>query len=223
MRVSIHITTHCRSTHLQHAASPQMGISQSLYLKVTFNICYSSSFSRRGMLISPISYAELWLPVTALQVLSCLVWGNTRRELDSHAFLFFEKLVVNVMYNVVQTGGISLKPSKYCNLWNVERRLEQDGFIIRRRKPVSAGEVLLGFIKGLLTFPLKATGSLIDVYWYFFFFFHWVTQRDEILCVLRGPSSSVDCLLSPHCQCPLWKIPKQERVNTGNSQSKERS
>lgn len=45
-----------------------MGISQLFYLKVTFNICYSSSFSWRGMLISLISHTELWLLVTALQV-----------------------------------------------------------------------------------------------------------------------------------------------------------
>lgn len=53
MRVSIHITTHCRSTHLQHVVGTQMGISQLLYLKVTFNICYSARSGWRGMLISP--------------------------------------------------------------------------------------------------------------------------------------------------------------------------
>lgn len=68
MRVSIHITTHCRSTHLQHVVAPQMGISQLLYLKVTFNICYSSRLGWRGMLISLVSRAELWLLVAALQV-----------------------------------------------------------------------------------------------------------------------------------------------------------
>lgn len=68
MRVSIHITTHCRSTHLQHVVAPQMGISQLLYLKVTFNICYSTRLGWRGMLISLVSRAELWLLVAALQV-----------------------------------------------------------------------------------------------------------------------------------------------------------
>lgn len=58
MRVSIHITTHGCSIHLQHVASPQMWISQFLNLKVTFNISFSSNFRWTGMLISLISHAE---------------------------------------------------------------------------------------------------------------------------------------------------------------------
>lgn len=143
MRVSIHITTHCCSTHLQHAASPQMGISQLLYLKVTFNICYSSSFSWRGMLISLISRAELWLLVAALQVLSWLVWGNTWWELDTHAFSFLK-----LDANATATANCGYKlATKYCSLWKVERRLEQDECFVSRMKTVAAGGVLGASIK----------------------------------------------------------------------------
>ena len=162
MRVSIHITTHCCSTHLQHAASPQMGISQLLYLKVTFNICYSPSFSWRGMLISLICHAEFDSLLLHCRFYHGL-WGNMVRAW--HPCLLFSQNWVQMQWPV-KTAGASLQRSNYCNFWNVKRRLELDaGWIISRMKTVSAGGVLVGLHKGQshqLLFPLRASDSVID-------------------------------------------------------------